>query len=57
MGNIFKLAVRNLFRYKRRTMLTSMLITLGVVSVLCVYGWVRLVGLVGATVGGGRFLC
>jgi len=34
MGNVFKLAARNLFRYKRRTLLTSMLITLGVVSVL-----------------------
>jgi len=34
MVNIFKLAARNLFRYKRRTMLTSMLITLGVVAVL-----------------------
>ncbi len=34
MGNIFSLAARNLFRYKRRTLLTSMLITLGVVSVL-----------------------
>jgi len=34
MRNIFKLAARNLFRYKRRTFLTSMLITLGVVSVL-----------------------
>ena len=34
MRNIFKLATRNLFRYKRRTLLTSMLITLGVVSVL-----------------------
>ncbi|MCK4502645.1 MAG: ABC transporter permease, partial [Desulfuromonadales bacterium] len=34
MRNIFKLAARNLFRYKRRTLLTSMLITLGVVSVL-----------------------
>ena len=34
MGNIFKLAARNLFRYKRRTLLTSMLITLGVVAVL-----------------------
>ncbi|PLY00086.1 MAG: ABC transporter substrate-binding protein [Desulfuromonas sp.] len=34
MGNIFKLAARNLMRYKRRTMLTSMLITLGVVAVL-----------------------
>lgn len=34
MGNIFKLAMRNLLRYKRRTLLTSMLITLGVVAVL-----------------------
>ncbi len=34
MFNIFKLATRNLFRYKRRTLLTSTLITLGVVSVL-----------------------
>lgn len=34
MFNIFKLAARNLRRYKRRTFLTSMLITLGVVSVL-----------------------
>lgn len=34
MLNIFKLAARNLLRYKRRTLLTSMLITLGVVSVL-----------------------
>lgn len=34
MLNIFKLASRNLLRYKRRTLLTSMLITLGVVSVL-----------------------
>jgi len=34
MFNIFKLAGRNLLRYKRRTFLTSMLITLGVVAVL-----------------------
>ena len=34
MFNIFKLATRNLLRYKRRTLLTSMLITLGVVAVL-----------------------
>ncbi len=34
MFNIFKLAGRNLLRYKRRTLLTSMLITLGVVAVL-----------------------
>jgi len=34
MLNIFKLAWRNLLRYKRRTLLTSALITLGVVAVL-----------------------
>lgn len=34
MFNIFKLAARNLLRYKRRTFLTATLITLGVVSVL-----------------------
>ncbi len=34
MLNIFKLAFRNLLRYKRRTLLTSALITLGVVAVL-----------------------
>jgi len=34
MFNIFKLAARNLKRYKRRTFLTAMLITLGVVAVL-----------------------
>lgn len=34
MYNILKIAARNLWRYKRRTMLTSTLITLGVVSVL-----------------------
>ena len=34
MLNILKLAVRNLKRYKRRTFLTSMLITMGVVAVL-----------------------
>ena len=34
MFNIIKLATRNLQRYKRRTFLTSMLITLGVVAVL-----------------------
>ena len=34
MYNIFKLAARNLKRYKRRTFLTCMLITLGVVAVL-----------------------
>ncbi len=34
MFNIFKLALRNLRRYMRRTLLTSTLITLGVVAVL-----------------------
>ncbi|MCK5915436.1 MAG: ABC transporter permease [Deltaproteobacteria bacterium] len=34
MLNIFKLAIRNLRRYRRRTLLTSILITLGVVAVL-----------------------
>ena len=34
MLNILKLAARNLRRYKRRTLLTSMLISLGVVAVL-----------------------
>jgi putative ABC transport system permease protein len=34
MGNIFKIAIRNLFRYKRRTLLTASLVTLGVVFVL-----------------------
>lgn len=36
MYNIIKIAVRNLRRYQRRTLLTSSLITLGVVSVLLV---------------------
>ena len=34
MGNILKLAIRNLRRYQRRTLLTSILIILGVVAVL-----------------------
>jgi len=34
MLNIIKIAARNLWRYQRRTLLTSALITLGVVSVL-----------------------
>ncbi len=34
MGNIIKIAALNLTRYRRRTLLTSMLITLGVMSVL-----------------------
>jgi len=34
MFNIFKLALRNLRRYMRRTLLTSTLITMGVVAVL-----------------------
>ena len=34
MGNIFKIALRNIMRYKRRTLLTVSLITIGVVFVL-----------------------
>ncbi|MGA1865534.1 MAG: ABC transporter permease [bacterium] len=34
MYNLFKIAIRNLFRYKRRTFLTTLLITIGVVFVL-----------------------
>ncbi|MEW5910858.1 MAG: ABC transporter permease, partial [Thermodesulfobacteriota bacterium] len=34
MGNLFKIAVRNLFRYKRRTILTVSLIAIGVIFVL-----------------------
>jgi len=38
MGNLFKIAVRNLRRYKRRTILTSSLITIGVIFVLVFVG-------------------
>ena len=34
MRNILKIALRNLLRYKRRTLLTSLLITIGVLAVL-----------------------
>jgi putative ABC transport system permease protein len=34
MHNIFKIAVRNLLRYKRRTLLTASLVTIGVIFVL-----------------------
>ncbi len=34
MGNLFKISVRNLFRYKRRTFLTTSLIAFGVIFVL-----------------------
>src|SRR4030067_3638778 len=34
MGNLFKIAIRNLLRYKRRTLLTASLVTVGVVFVL-----------------------
>lgn len=34
MKNLIKIAIRNLFRYKRRTLLTSSLITFGVVLVI-----------------------
>ena len=38
MENIFKIALRNLLRYKRRTLLTSLLIILGVVMVVVFSG-------------------
>jgi putative ABC transport system permease protein len=38
MKNVFKIAVRNLLRYKRRTLLTSLLIVLGVVLVIVFSG-------------------
>ena len=38
MKNIFKIALRNLLRYKRRTLLTSILIILGVVMVVVFSG-------------------
>jgi len=34
MFDLFKIAIRNLLRYKRRTLLTASLVTIGVVSVL-----------------------
>src|SRR5664280_2196060 len=34
MRNLFKIAIRNLMRYKRRTMLTASLISIGVIFVL-----------------------
>jgi putative ABC transport system permease protein len=41
MGNLFKIAVRNLFRYKRRTLLTVSLIAIGVIFVL---GYISIAG-------------
>ena len=38
MNRIFKIAIRNLMRYKRRTLLTSLLITLGVLMVILFSG-------------------
>jgi len=38
MQNIFKIAIRNLFRYKRRTLLTGLLIVFGVVLVIVFSG-------------------
>ena len=38
MKNIFKIALRNLLRYKRRTLLTSLLIVMGVVMVVVFSG-------------------
>ena len=41
MGNLFKIAIQNLLRYKRRTLLTASLITIGVVFVL---GYIAVAG-------------
>ncbi|MGB9700087.1 MAG: ABC transporter permease [Thermodesulfobacteriota bacterium] len=41
MANLFKIAVRNLFRYKRRTILTTSLIAIGVIFVL---GYIAIAG-------------
>jgi putative ABC transport system permease protein len=38
MGNLFKIAIRNLLRYKRRTILTSSLVAIGVIFVLLFVG-------------------
>ena len=38
MRNIFKIAIRNLLRYKRRTLMTSLLIVMGVVLVIVFSG-------------------
>lgn len=38
MKNLFKIAFRNLFRYKRRTLLTSLLIIFGMVLVIVFSG-------------------
>ena len=38
MKNIFKIAIRNLLRYKRRTLMTSLLIIIGVVLVIVFSG-------------------
>ena len=34
MGNLFKIAIRNLMRYRRRTLLTASLVAIGVIFVL-----------------------
>ncbi len=38
MNKIFKMAIRNLMRYKRRTLLTALLITVGVLTVILFSG-------------------
>ncbi|HBL22585.1 MAG TPA: ABC transporter substrate-binding protein, partial [Deltaproteobacteria bacterium] len=38
MGNLFKIAIRNLMRYKRRTTLTASLVAIGVIFVLLFVG-------------------
>ena len=39
MPKVLKIAVRNLARFGRRTLLTASLITLGIVGVLLFYGF------------------
>ena len=38
MNDVLKIAGRNLLRYKRRTLLTALLITVGLVAVLHTWG-------------------
>ena len=38
MKNVFKIAIRNLLRYKRRTLMTSLLIVIGIVLVIVFSG-------------------
>ena len=38
MNKIFKMAILNLMRYKRRTLLTALLITVGILTVILFSG-------------------